>query len=126
MSLIVRQYDPFYTQIWSSLTAVQQKTLLAVIQEAGARLRSQKVALSVGKGASTLQRALEALTDKEILREEEHEGGVKMRFEDPFLAQWIRAFPARVTGPNPVERLETCESRLVPGTSFGLPQHLRR
>ncbi len=33
MGLIVRQYDPFYTQIWTSLTAVQQKTLLAVIQE---------------------------------------------------------------------------------------------
>jgi hypothetical protein len=98
MGLIVRQYDPFYTQIWTSLTAVQQKTLLAVIQEAGARLQSQKVALSVGKGASTVQRALEALTDKEILREEEHEGGVRMRFEDPFLSQWIRAFPARVTG----------------------------
>ena len=98
MGLIVRQYDPFYTQIWSSLTAVQQKTLLAVIQEAGARLQSQKVALSVGKGASTVQRALEALTDKEILREQEHEGGVKMRFEDPFLAQWIRAFPARFSG----------------------------
>ncbi len=52
----------------------------------------------MGKGASTVQRALEALTDKEILREEEHEGGVRMRFEDPFLSQWIRAFPARVAG----------------------------
>ena len=98
IALIVRQYDPFYTQIWSSLTAVQQKTLLAVIQEAGARLQSHKVALSVGKGTSTIQRALEALTDKEILREEEQEGGVRMRFEDPFFAQWIRAFPARLTG----------------------------
>jgi uncharacterized protein len=72
--------------------------LLAVIQEAGARLQSQKVSLSVGKGASTVQRAIQALTDKEILREEEHEGGVRMRFEDPFLSQWIRAFPARVSG----------------------------
>jgi hypothetical protein len=98
MGLIVRQYDPFYTQIWSSLTAIQQKTLLAVIQEGGSHLQSQKVALSVGKGASTVQRALEALTDKEILREEEHQGGVRMRFEDPFFAQWIRAFPASVTG----------------------------
>jgi hypothetical protein len=98
MALIVRQYDPFYTQIWSSLTAIQQKTLLAVIQESGARLQSHRVALSVGRGASTVQRALESLADKEILREEEHEGGVRMRFEDPFLAQWIRAFPARVTG----------------------------
>ena len=98
MLLIVRQYDPFYTQIWSSLTAIQQKTLLAVIQESGARLQSHKVALSVGKGASTIQRALEALTDKEILREEEQEGGVRVRFEDPFFARWITAFPARVNG----------------------------
>jgi len=98
MALTVRQYDPFYTQIWSSLTAVQQKTLLAVIQEAGTRLQSQKVSLAVGKGASTVQRALQALTDKELLREEENEGGVRMRFEDPFLSQWIRAFPARVSG----------------------------
>jgi hypothetical protein len=98
VALIVRQYDPFYTQIWSSLTAVQQKTLLAVIQEDGARLQSQKVALSVGRGTSTVQRAVEALTEKEILREEEHQGGVRMRFEDPFFAHWIRAFPGRLTG----------------------------
>jgi AAA+ ATPase superfamily predicted ATPase len=98
IALIVRQYDPFYTQIWSSLTAVQQKTLLAVIQENGARLQSQKVALSVGRGASTVQRAVEALTEKEILREEELQGGVRMRFEDPFFAHWIRAFPGHLTG----------------------------
>jgi hypothetical protein len=30
-----RQYGPFSTQIWSSPTAVQQKTLPALIQEAG-------------------------------------------------------------------------------------------
>ncbi len=92
MELIVRQYDPFYTQIWSSLTSIQQKTLIAVIQEGGAKLQSQKVAQSVGKGASTIQRSLSSLSDKELLREEEHEGGVRMRFEDPFFAQWIRAF----------------------------------
>jgi hypothetical protein len=98
VGLIVRQYDPFYTQIWSSLTAIQQKTLLAVIQESGTHLQSQKVALSVGRGASTVQRALEALTLKEILREQEQEGGVRMKFEDPFLSQWILAFPAHATG----------------------------
>jgi hypothetical protein len=92
MGLIVRQYDPFYTQIWSSLTSIQQKTLIAVIQESGAKLQSQKVAHSVGKGASTIQRSLSSLSDKELLREEEHEGGVRIRFEDPFFAQWIRAF----------------------------------
>jgi hypothetical protein len=45
-----------------------------------------------------VQGALEALTDKQILRDEAHEGGVRMRFEDPFLSQWIRAFPARFSG----------------------------
>jgi AAA+ ATPase superfamily predicted ATPase len=92
MDLIVRQYDPFYTQLWSSLTSIQQKTLLAVIHEQGEKLKSQKVSQLVGKGTSTVQRSLEALADKEILREEEHEGGLRMRFEDPFFAQWICAF----------------------------------
>ena len=98
MRLIVRQYDPFYTQIWSALTSIQQKTLLAVIQEGGLRLQSHTVTRLIGKGASSVQRSLGALVDKEILREEEFEGGVRMRFEDPFLSQWIRAFPARAMG----------------------------
>jgi hypothetical protein len=97
MDLIVRQYDPFYTKLWSDLTSIQQKTLVAVIQEGGYRLQSHRVALLVGKGASSVQRSLGALTEKEILRQEEQEGGVRMRFEDPFFAQWIRAFPASVS-----------------------------
>jgi hypothetical protein len=31
---VVRQYDPFYTQLWNGLTAIQQKTLR---KEAGVR-----------------------------------------------------------------------------------------
>jgi len=58
MELLVRQYDPFYTQIWSDLTSIQQKTLVAVIQERGVSLQSLKVTQFVGKGASTVQRAL--------------------------------------------------------------------
>ena len=94
----MRQYDPFYTQIWSALTSIQQKTLIAVIQEGGLRLQSQSVSHLVGRGASSVQRSLGALVDKEILREEEQEGGVRMRFEDPFFSRWIRAFPARAMG----------------------------
>jgi len=101
MDLLVRQYDPFYTQIWSDLTPIQQKTLVAVIRNEGVNLQSLKVSQFVGKGASTVQRALGGLTERNILREEESEGGVRMRFEDPFLAQWIRAFPARVYGNFP-------------------------
>ena len=98
MLLIVRQYDPFYTQIWSALTAIQQKTLLAVINEAGSGLQSLKVSQFVGKGASTVQRSVGSLIEKDILREEEHEGATRLRFQDPFFSQWIRAFPARAAG----------------------------
>ncbi len=98
MLLIARQYDPFYTQIWSALTAIQQKTLLAVINEAGSGLQSLKVAQFVGRGASTVQRSMGSLIEKDILREEEHQGATRLRFEDPFFSQWIRAFPARAAG----------------------------
>jgi hypothetical protein len=96
MELLVRQYDPFYTQIWADLTPIQQKTLVAVIREQGVNLQSMKVTQFVGKGASTVQRALESFTERNILREDQSEGGVRMRFEDPFLARWIMAFPGRV------------------------------
>jgi AAA+ ATPase superfamily predicted ATPase len=98
MLLIARQYDPFYTQIWSALTAIQQKTLLAVINEAGSGLQSLKVAQFVGRGASTVQRSVGSLIEKDILREEEYEGATRLRFEDPFFSQWIRAFPAKAAG----------------------------
>jgi AAA+ ATPase superfamily predicted ATPase len=98
MLLIARQYDPFYTQIWAGLTAIQQKTLVAIINEQGARLQSQKVAQFIGRGASTVQRSLSSLIEKDIVREEEHEGGMRLRFEDPFFGQWIRAFPGKAAG----------------------------
>lgn len=89
---VVRQYDPFYTQLWNGVTAIQQKTLLAVITEHGVNLQSTKVAQALGKGPSTIRRSLLSLTAREILREEELEGKVRMRFEDPFFAQWIARF----------------------------------
>jgi hypothetical protein len=72
--------------------------LIAVIEEDGLRLQSQKVAEFIGKGSSTVRRSLDLLTDKEILREQQLKGGVQLRFEDPFFSQWIRALPANVTG----------------------------
>ena len=92
----VRQYDPFYTQLWNSLTAIQQKTLVAVIQERGANLQSMKVARAVGTGPSTVRRSLQALIARDVLREEERLGSVRIRFEDPFFAQWIARFTARL------------------------------
>ena len=37
---IVRQYDPFYTQLWNGLTSIQQTVLLAVVAEGGMNLQS--------------------------------------------------------------------------------------
>lgn len=90
----VRQFDPLYTQLWNRLTAIQQKTLVSVITERGVNLQSMKVVRAMGKGPSTVRRALQALTARDILREEEATGSVRVRFEDPFFAQWITRFTA--------------------------------
>lgn len=94
LELLVRQQDPFYTQVWTGLTSIQQKTLIAVIEQKGTNLRSIRVVQKLGKGASTVQRSLAALIDKNILREDQNDGVIQMRFEDPFFAQWINRFAA--------------------------------
>lgn len=92
LEFIVRSLDPLYTQLWKDLTTVQQKTLLAVIQQEGRGLLATKVTQGMGKGASTIKRALTALLERDILREEEQTGAIRYRFEDPFFAQWLRLF----------------------------------
>jgi len=92
---IVRQYDPFYTQLWNGLTAIKQKTLILVITEGGSNLQSMRVVRALGKGPSTVRRSLGAFMDRGILREESG-GDIRMRFEDPFFAQWIAMFTARI------------------------------
>ncbi|MGA1983743.1 MAG: AAA family ATPase [Acidobacteriaceae bacterium] len=94
LELLVRQYDPFYTQLWTAQTSIQQRTLLEVIRQRGVKLQSIRVVRSLGRGSSTVQRSLGALTDRNILREEESGNGIRMRFEDPFFAQWIKLFVA--------------------------------
>ena len=92
LEFIVRSLDPLYTQLWKDLTTIQQKTLLAVIQEEGRGLLATKVTHGMGSGASTIKRALTALLDRDILREDEQIGAIRYRFEDPFFAQWLRLF----------------------------------
>jgi len=93
---LVRQYDPFYTQLWNDLTSIQQKTLILVITESGTNLQSMKAVRLLGKGPSTVRRSLGLLMDRGILREEETSGEIRMRFEDPFFARWIRMFTVRI------------------------------
>jgi len=89
---IVSQNDPFYTQVWNNLTAIQKKTLSAVVGENGQNLQSKKVTREIGVSPSSLGRALESLTKQDILRQAENKGSIKYRFEDPFFAHWIRLF----------------------------------
>jgi hypothetical protein len=92
---IARRYDPFYTQLWRGLTAVQQQTLIAVIKERGVQMLSANTARTVGRGASTVAKSLSALVNREILREEESAGDIRYRFEDPFFAVWIEFLPRK-------------------------------
>jgi hypothetical protein len=50
LELLVRRYNPFYTQLWTLLTSVQQSTLLAVIQRREVNLESMQVVRLLGRG----------------------------------------------------------------------------
>ena len=89
---IVHRYDPFYTQLWTSLTATQQRVLAATARENGTGMLSASVGKEIGLAASTIQKAMAALQDKELLRSTETGGNLRYRFEDPFFAQWIERF----------------------------------
>jgi hypothetical protein len=86
----VLELDPIYTEAWIRLTVAQQNTLRAVIREDGKGLTSAAVVRTIGASPSTVQRTLEALFKQSILRDEASEGKVRMRFDDPFFAHWIR------------------------------------
>ena len=92
---LVRQNDPFYTQIWNGLTAIQKKALSASVTENGQNLQSIKVAEKTKVSPSSMRRSLESLSAQDILRQEEGKGAIKFRFEDPFFAAWIRLFVLR-------------------------------
>ena len=73
---IIRQYDPFYTQVWNQLTAVQQRALAIVRAESGLNLQSQQIIRALEKGPAMMRRSLKALVARDILREEETQGRV--------------------------------------------------
>jgi AAA+ ATPase superfamily predicted ATPase len=90
LSVLVRQQDPFYAGMWSKLTAIQQRTLIAVVTESGANLLSFRVLNIVGKGAGSVRKALTGMMDMTILREERAERRTVYRFEDPFFDRWMK------------------------------------
>lgn len=92
LDILIRQNDPFYTQVWNGLTSIQKKTLSSVITEKGQNLQSAKVTQMIKVSPSSISRALESLTSQDILRQEETKGSISYRFEDPFFASWIQKF----------------------------------
>jgi hypothetical protein len=80
--------DPIYSQLWVSLTAPQQKALLALLRETSGPTSSavtRKYAIAV----PTMQKALSALEAKGLVRNEPARGGSQMRLEDPLFGAWI-------------------------------------
>ncbi|HEX2205596.1 MAG TPA: ATP-binding protein [Longimicrobium sp.] len=87
---LVRQDDPFYTQLWNGLNRTQQKALVAVVRESGTEVYSQRVARSIGLSVSTIQTAVRALERAGMVRVDEALGATRLRLEDPFFAAWLR------------------------------------
>jgi hypothetical protein len=95
LSRLIRRDDPFYTQIWNSLVATQQKALIAIVSGDGQGMLSKEVLSSHDLAAATMQTAIRALIKKGILRYEEARGAVRYRLEDPFLGAWVETFVNR-------------------------------
>src|SRR5215469_508210 len=89
VSLVTRE-NPSYTQLWNSLTKQQKIALKAVIEQAGASLRSAAVLSRYGLASSTMHKTLKALDARGVVREEEAIGTIRYRLEDPFFAPWLR------------------------------------
>ena len=84
------RHDPFYTQLWTSLVSTQRRALLAVLREGGEGLTSTPVARKYAMPVTTMQRALEALEQKQVVREDHARGAVRLRLEDPLFGAWVR------------------------------------
>jgi uncharacterized protein len=86
---IALEDDPAYTQLWMSLTAAQKKALNAVVGMSGRQLLSKAAADEYGLPVSSMQKALRALNEVGIIREEQTLGVTRWRLDDPFFATWL-------------------------------------
>jgi uncharacterized protein len=87
---IALEDDPAYTQLWMSLTAIQKKALTAVVGMSGRQLLSKAAADEYGLSVSSMQKALKALNEVGIIRDEQILGAIRWRLDDPFFAAWLR------------------------------------
>ena len=89
---ILRRNDAVYTASWTSLTAIQKRTLQAVGEFDGQNMLSAAITARIGSPANSVKRALEALTDRDIMRVHQEVGRLQYRLEDPFFGAWIERF----------------------------------
>jgi uncharacterized protein len=85
---IVRREDPAYTQLWTSLTTNQKKTLKAAIALSGVGLQSADASRRFDIPAASVQVAIAALEDRHVLRRDV-DAAARYRLVDPFLAAWL-------------------------------------
>lgn len=85
---VVSSDDPAYMQLWTSLTVNQRKTLRAAIEWGGSSLQSANVSRRFTISPASVQVALSALEDRQLLRRDMADPG-RYRLVDPFLAAWL-------------------------------------
>lgn len=88
---LIRQNDPVFNSIWSQLSPNQKTALLAVINEEGKMMTSQRTLRHYRLAAATMQKSLTALRDKGIIRSEETFQAARWRCEDPLFKRWLAA-----------------------------------
>lgn len=87
---VLQQEDAAYTQIWNSLKLQQKRALKAAIVEDGRALLSSDVSRRHRVPTGSMQKALAALDERGIVREESVAGAVRYVLEDPLLGRWLR------------------------------------
>lgn len=90
LKLLVERDGPFYLTVWNGLTTVQQRVLVAAINQRGVAMTSAAVTQSNRITPSTMSKTLKLLEARQILRREEQKEFVRWRLEDPFFAAWMR------------------------------------
>ena len=90
LEFLLKEDDTWYTQLWNQLTTIQKTALIHSIKANGTGLQSKGVLRAASISSSSMQRALQALQEKEILRLEEKLGEVRLRLIDPFFSHWLR------------------------------------
>ncbi len=82
---VLESEDSHFTLIWESAASAQQLLLAALAREPGRPLTQSYRRRHRLPGASTVQRAISSLSDRELIARED---GVH-RISEPFLAEWI-------------------------------------